>query len=153
MGDSSFRDDPHEAIVAPNGYPNKFVELPIRTHLPSAGGAGLSVLSRNHIAVLSSDVLVALPGGTGTASEVSLAVHYGVPVCRFLGASGNILGLSDEVEFRAPAFHDLAGVQSFVWDAIMTGPRRTPAISSGAERSHSFLQRRASSAGGLDSLA
>jgi uncharacterized protein (TIGR00725 family) len=62
------------------GYPNEFVELPIFTHLPKSGDEGTSALSRNHINVLSSCVLVALPGGAGTASEVELAVRYGKPV-------------------------------------------------------------------------
>lgn len=62
------------------GYPNPFVELPIYTHLPKSGDEGTSELSRNHINVLSSSALVALPGGAGTASEVELAVRYGKPV-------------------------------------------------------------------------
>lgn len=62
------------------GYPNDFVELPIFTHLPKSGEEGTSPLSRNHINVLSSCVLIALPGGAGTASEVELAVRYGKPV-------------------------------------------------------------------------
>lgn len=37
-------------------------------------------LSRNHINVLTSDVIVALPGGEGTASEIGLARAYGRPV-------------------------------------------------------------------------
>jgi uncharacterized protein (TIGR00725 family) len=65
---------------SPPGYPNEFVELAVRTHLPLSGGRGTDDLSRNHLNVLSSDALVALPGGEGTASEVSLALRYGRPV-------------------------------------------------------------------------
>lgn len=61
------------------GYPNPWVELPIFTHLPRVGAQGAEPLSRNHINVLSSDVIVALPGGAGTASEMELAVRYGRP--------------------------------------------------------------------------
>jgi uncharacterized protein (TIGR00725 family) len=61
-------------------YPNPFVELPIFTHLSKSGDEGTDDLSRNHINVLSSDAIVALPGGEGTASEVTLAVRYGTPV-------------------------------------------------------------------------
>lgn len=50
-----------------------------------AGVAGQEALSRNHINILTSDVVVALPGGPGTASEVRLALHYGKPVVLFLG--------------------------------------------------------------------
>lgn len=65
------------------GYPNPFVELPIYTHLPLSGKAGTSDLSRNHINVLTSAALVALPGSHGTASEITLALRYGRPVIVF----------------------------------------------------------------------
>ena len=66
--------------TAKTGYPNEFVELAIRTHLPYSGPLGTDDLSRNHINVLSSHAVVALPGGDGTASEVALARRYEVPV-------------------------------------------------------------------------
>ncbi|MBX3271088.1 MAG: molybdenum cofactor carrier protein [Sandaracinaceae bacterium] len=59
------------------GYPNPHVEIPIRTHLPLSGALGTDPRSRNHVNVLSSDVIVALPGGEGTRSEVALAARYG----------------------------------------------------------------------------
>ncbi|MCB9597599.1 MAG: molybdenum cofactor carrier protein [Sandaracinaceae bacterium] len=61
------------------GYPNPSVELPIRTHLPLSGALGTDPRSRNHVNVLTSDVVIALPGGEGTRSEVQLAVRYGRP--------------------------------------------------------------------------
>ena len=63
-----------------HGYPNPFVELPIYTHLPESGAEGTADLSRNHVNVLSSFALVALPGGAGTASEIELAARYGKPI-------------------------------------------------------------------------
>ncbi len=62
------------------GYPNQFVELAIYTHLPYSGELGKDDLSRNHINVLSCAALIALPGGAGTAAEVSLAVDYRKPI-------------------------------------------------------------------------
>ena len=56
-----------------DGYPNEFVELAIYTHLPHSGERGQDDLSRNHINILSCSAIVALPGGPGTASEVTLA--------------------------------------------------------------------------------
>ena len=47
-----------------------------RSHLPS----GAYDRSRNHINVLSADVVVALRGGIGTKHEVKLARDYGKPV-------------------------------------------------------------------------
>jgi uncharacterized protein (TIGR00725 family) len=63
-----------------DGYPNEYVELAIYTHLPHSGPRGKDDLSRNHINVLSSVAVIALPGELGTASEVSLAVDYDKPV-------------------------------------------------------------------------
>jgi uncharacterized protein (TIGR00725 family) len=63
-----------------DGYPNEFVELAIYTHLPYSGARGGDDLSRNHINVLSSVAVIALPGAEGTAAEVRLAVDYGKPV-------------------------------------------------------------------------
>jgi uncharacterized protein (TIGR00725 family) len=54
------------------GYPNPFIEIPIYTHLTSTGTSGMSHGSRNHINVLSSDFIIALPGNEGTISELML---------------------------------------------------------------------------------
>ena len=75
---------PHEIeYELPPGYPNEWVEIAIYTHLPASGADGASRSSRNHINVLSCEAIVALPGGPGTAAEVSLAVQYGKPVVVF----------------------------------------------------------------------
>jgi uncharacterized protein (TIGR00725 family) len=65
---------------APDGYPNEWVDIAIQTHLHLRGPRGGDVLSRNHINILSATAIVALPGGDGTRSEVSLSVAYGKPV-------------------------------------------------------------------------
>jgi predicted Rossmann-fold nucleotide-binding protein len=93
-----------------SGYPNPWVEIPIVTHLPYSGHRGLDPLSRNHINVLSSTVLVALPGGAGTASEVALAVRYHRPVIAYLDDRNEIDGLPAEVVVAS----DLQAVQAFV---------------------------------------
>ena len=64
----------------PPGYPNPWVELAIRTHLDARGDDGSGIRSRNHINILSADVVIALPGSSGTASEVELAIRYGRPL-------------------------------------------------------------------------
>jgi uncharacterized protein (TIGR00725 family) len=76
-----------------NGYPNPWVELPIYTHLPLSGPQGADPLSRNHINILSSDVIIALPGSAGTASEVALALRYGRPLIAYLNHRAEIEGL------------------------------------------------------------
>jgi uncharacterized protein (TIGR00725 family) len=65
------------------GYPNKWVQLPIVTHLPYSGRQGTDDLSRNHINVLSCAAIVALPGDEGTESEARLAVQYKKPIVAF----------------------------------------------------------------------
>jgi len=75
-----------------DGYPNAYVELPIQTHLPHSGQKGMDPLSRNHINALTPNVIIALPGGSGTASEVRLAKQYGTPVYAFLGTEGKKIG-------------------------------------------------------------
>jgi uncharacterized protein (TIGR00725 family) len=69
-----------ERGIPKEGYPNEFVELAIHTHLPHSAAYGLDDLSRNHINVLSSRVVIALPGAAGTASEIALALRYGKPI-------------------------------------------------------------------------
>jgi len=104
-------DDP---AVPREGYPNPYVELPILTHLPLSGASGTEPLSRNHINVLSSNVVIALPGGTGTASEVVLALRYKRPIAAFLDRPSDIPGLAGEV----PVLTTLAAVQAFVRRAL-----------------------------------
>ncbi len=92
------------------GYPNPWVEIPIRTHLHLRGEQGTEPFSRNHINVLSADVVVALPGSAGTASEVRLALRYHKPVVAFLEAGDGIPGLPPGV----PAVSTLEEVLAFV---------------------------------------
>jgi uncharacterized protein (TIGR00725 family) len=99
------------------GYPNPWVEIPIYTHLPLSGERGTEPLSRNHINILSSDVLIALPGGAGTASEVRLALQYGRPLVAYLNDRADIVGLPDQ----ALVEHDFQRVQAFVRSCLVGG--------------------------------
>lgn len=63
------------------GYPNPFIDLPILTPLPrKEPGAPDSALSRNYVNVLTSDVVIALPGGKGTLDEIRLARRFKKPL-------------------------------------------------------------------------
>ncbi|MBI1181608.1 MAG: DNA-binding protein [Alphaproteobacteria bacterium] len=78
--------------TASEAYPNPWVEVAIYTHLPRARDPeGLS--SRNPINVLTSDVVVVLPGEAGTLGELGLAVRLCKPVAVWLGPSGRLGGL------------------------------------------------------------
>lgn len=84
-------------LGAKDDYPNPWVEVPIFTHLHLSGSAGTDPRSRNHINVLTSDAIIALPGGHGTSSEVRLALHYRRPVVAFLKHSDEIPNIPSEV--------------------------------------------------------
>jgi len=102
--------------VERDGYPNPWVEVPLYTHLSLSGERGMEPMSRNHINVLSSSVLIALPGDAGTASEVRLAQAYRRPLVAFVDRPEQIPGLAPEVTVRST----LEGVQSFVASHLET---------------------------------
>jgi uncharacterized protein (TIGR00725 family) len=79
------------------GYPNQWVDIAIQTHLPLSGTQGTSPMSRNHINILSSTAIVALPGGAGTVSEVSLACQYRRPIVVFHGDRPRLSGIPEQV--------------------------------------------------------
>jgi hypothetical protein len=107
--------------IAKPGYPNDWVEVPIRTHLHLSGPQGEDPRSRNHLIALTADFLVALPGGPGTASEVRLALRYKKPVIAYLKTHGEIPGLPAEV-ICEPDFNKL---KSFLTQEIAkAGMRR-----------------------------
>jgi len=60
---------------------SEHIDIPILTGMGSA---------RNCINVLSSDIVVACPGGPGTLSEIALALKYGRPVILFNFDSGKL---------------------------------------------------------------
>lgn len=68
------------AYAPPTGYPNDWIDFPIYTHLHQSGTSGKKSSSRNHIIILTADVIVAFPGGEGTRSEIQLALEYGKPL-------------------------------------------------------------------------
>lgn len=90
-----------------SGSPNPYVELPIHTHLPVSGIGGRDDLSRNHINILTSDVVIALPGSDGTASEVELAIEYRKPIIAFGVNAEQLENFRPAVE-RAFAIDDIA---------------------------------------------
>lgn len=71
---------------------NGIGEIVIRTHLPYSGPRGRDPLSRNHIKALTSDLVVVLPGGSGTLSELQLAWEYEKEIMLYLGKNGKVDG-------------------------------------------------------------
>jgi len=105
------------AVHSRDGYPNPWVEIPVQTHLPLSGVCGTEALSRNHVNILTSDVVVALSGDAGTLSEVVLALRYQRPIIAFVDSDQEIPGLPK----RVPRVGSLEGVQKFVM-ARIKGP-------------------------------
>ncbi len=104
---------------APPGYPNPWVEIAVRTHLDQVGPEGAGPASRNHLNVLSSSVVVVLPGSAGTASEARLAVRYGRPCVAWLGARDEVPGLPAAV----PVESEFSSVERFVRAACRRADR------------------------------
>jgi len=104
-----------DGIAVPRaGYPNPSVELAIFTHLPLSGIAGTDSRSRNHINVLSSDVVIVLPGNEGTESEMTLAVRYQKPVIAFFGDHA----VDWQPPRGVPVARTMAEVERFVRDML-----------------------------------
>ncbi|WP_179255149.1 MULTISPECIES: LOG family protein [unclassified Burkholderia] len=76
--------DPLAGFVPLDGYPHPFVDIPILTPLPRREpDAAPDTINRNYVNVLSSDLIVALPGGPGTAEEIALARRWRKPLICF----------------------------------------------------------------------
>jgi uncharacterized protein (TIGR00725 family) len=76
--------DPEQGFSPLAGYPNPFIDLPILTPLPRReASAPDNEITRNYINVLSSDVIIALPGERGTHDEIRLAKRFARPVLCF----------------------------------------------------------------------
>jgi len=114
-------DSVRSRYTAIQGYPNPWVEIPIYTHLPDRGKLGSGYTSRNHINILTSDIVVLLSGGAGTASEAELSIRYGKPAVAWLENSDEQENFPKEIEF-ADTFSQ---VREFVTDSIEKNLRDT----------------------------
>ncbi len=83
-----------------NRYPNRWVEVPIVTHLVGRDQMGPD--SRNHINVLSADAIVMFPGSVGTHAELQLALTRATP-CPIVACvrDGETVGDLDRVALEA----------------------------------------------------
>lgn len=76
------------ALTPKSGYPNRWIELPIFTHLP--GTAPKSAESRNIMNMASADMVIVLKGGEGTQAELEIALGLGKSVIAFVGPEERI---------------------------------------------------------------
>jgi uncharacterized protein (TIGR00725 family) len=98
----------------PEGYPNPWVELPVMTHLAARGAAGQDARSRNHLVVLTGDVVVALPGGPGTVTEIELALAYDRPLVAHMARPEDMPDLPSAVPLAPTLDEVLAFVRSYI---------------------------------------
>jgi uncharacterized protein (TIGR00725 family) len=76
--------DVTRGYVAQPHYPNPYIDLPILAPLPRKDpDMPLGHLTRNHINILTSDVVIALPGGQGTQNEIDLCLQFHRPLMCF----------------------------------------------------------------------
>jgi len=112
-------------FVPKEGYPNRWVEIAINSAMGSYQTNDADGVNRNFINILTSDVLVALPGSrrsglssnasvnSGTRNEVELAVRFGKPII-LLGPSAEFDGFPEVVERT----ETITRVQEFVLAAV-----------------------------------
>ncbi|MCB1538292.1 MAG: DNA-binding protein [Rhodospirillales bacterium] len=65
------------------GYPNPYVEIPVFTPLSVNRTIDTPGLTRNHVNIMTSDIIIAMPGGPGTRNEIDLAIKFQKPLCLF----------------------------------------------------------------------
>jgi uncharacterized protein (TIGR00725 family) len=100
--------DPTGPINAPNRtpdgrpYPNPFVEIAVFTALPPRVPDWRHAPCRNHVNVLTSHALVALPGADGTRNELEMAAEFG-PGCGATRETCRTILLGPREEFPARA--------------------------------------------------
>ncbi len=76
------------SLTAKPGYPNRWIEVPIFTHL--SGNDPKSGDSRNIVNMASGDVVIVLAGHDGTQAELEIALGLGKPVIAYIGREDRI---------------------------------------------------------------
>ena len=96
------------------GYPNPWVELPINSAMTSHVPSDPNGVNRNFVNVLTSNVIVALPGRHGTRNEVDLALRFHKPIILF-GPADAFGEFPEEVERT----ESIGRVREFVREALV----------------------------------
>ena len=104
-------------------YPNPYVEVAIFTHLPTRGDL-VGLASRNPVNILTSDIVIVLPGSDGTAAELELAVRFCKPTLVYPGRAGTVNGrtaaqLRRTYDKAVTVTSDFARVQKWVGETMV----------------------------------
>lgn len=105
--------DGQEGFFNKPGYPNPYVELVIKSPLGTYGGDNPRMISRNHINIMTSDTIVALPGNVGTLNEVHICLWLKKPVIMF-GPDELFAAFPKEVERT----QDIKRVENFLDETL-----------------------------------
>lgn len=102
-------------FICRSNYPNPYIEIPIVTPLGINGLPGQpdDAVTRNHVNILTANIVIALPGSVGTKNEVELALQFSKPVVLF----GPVAAFADFVA-TAPRLIALADVQRWVQEQL-----------------------------------
>lgn len=95
------------------GYPNPYVELEINSPLGTFAGSDVRMISRNHINIMTSHAIVALPGSGGTLNEVNISLWLKKPIIMF-GPEEKFTSFPSEVERT----QDIDRVDSFLDEVL-----------------------------------
>ena len=93
------------------GYPNPWIEVPILTHLT---GLEQETSSRNHINILTADVVLIMPGEKGTTAESHLCTRYDAKAMAYLPSRDFMPGLANGVPWTS----ELEELEAFLDGAL-----------------------------------
>lgn len=102
-----------EDLKTLQNYTNPYIEIPILTQLHEKAMRANMPLSRNMVNILSSDVLVILPGLHGSQTESSMALLYEKPAILF-GPEEEFKTFPEEIRIA----DTIALVQSFLHQSL-----------------------------------
>ncbi|MGQ0527478.1 MAG: hypothetical protein ACT4OY_05540 [Alphaproteobacteria bacterium] len=94
-------------------YPNPYIEIPVITPLDIRVLSDAMPYSRNHVNVMTSDVVIILPGSHGTQNEASLSLMLNKPHILY-GPPEAFAGFPE----GGKRVHDFWAVEHFVEDAL-----------------------------------
>ncbi len=70
-------------LIAREGYPNPYIEIPIVTPLDKKAKSDSMPYSRNYVNIMTSNAVIILPGDHGTQNEVALSIQFKKPMILF----------------------------------------------------------------------
>ncbi|MBP9838087.1 MAG: LOG family protein [Proteobacteria bacterium] len=105
--------NPQEGFISRQGYPNPYVEVPIYVPLGIPTAHDDFRITRNYVNILTSNVVIALPGSIGTRNEVALCLRLNKPVILY-GVSGFFRDMPEEI----PRTNHITEIVEFIKNSL-----------------------------------